>query len=54
MVTLPSIFDIHANARMGQITDTRGQTHLHDIMKRICDSLGIVDFSNSQKNWKNF
>lgn len=53
-ITLPSIFEIHANATIGQVTDKRGPKHLRDVMKKTCNILGITDFNNSKNELEKF
>ena len=40
-LTLPMIFQIHAQASDQQITDPRGPAHLHEIMARLMQTLSI-------------
>lgn len=53
-LTLPYIFEIHATASAGMVTDPRGTLHLTSIMTRLMDLLGIISPDSSATHLKSY
>ena len=53
-LTLPRIFEIHATASAGMVTDPRGIEHFTSVMSRLMDILGIASPEDSARHLKSF
>ena len=53
-LTLPRIFEIHATASAGMVTDPRGIEHFTSVMSRLMDILGIVSPERSASQLKSY
>ena len=53
-ITLPKIFQIHANALEHEVVDPRGLEHLRNVMNNICKLLGIENPKNAKLELEKF